>query len=30
MRKHYEKPAKIGKIQLSKYDIRAIRKLYGQ
>lgn len=29
MRKHYEKPSKTQKIQLSKYDIRAIRKLYG-
>lgn len=29
MKKHYEKPSKSAKIRLSKYDIRAIRKLYG-
>ncbi|CAP33891.1 Protein CBG15715 [Caenorhabditis briggsae] len=29
MRKHYEKPKNPHKIRLSKYDVRAIRELYG-
>lgn len=29
MKKHYEKPSKSNKIKLSKYDVRAIRELYG-